>query len=142
MTRIRRLGCALAFFGALASFGCQVVFGDFEVDDEAFQEATDPPRADPCDDAGERRCSGARLELCGDGEWELEEECSAENLCNEVPARCGSCSEVGSLQCNRSRLQRCSTTGAWTLVETCRSEEHCESALESGADDPASVTSC
>jgi formylglycine-generating enzyme len=79
---------------------------------------------------GTYQCSGARLERCNAGNWDLVNTCASSALCDAVTPRCipQACT-TAQYRCVNANLERCrdDLTG-WVGVQTCFSQALCDAA--------------
>lgn len=120
----------------LTAAGCHKVFGDFEVDDAAFDTGGKDGKGgkggtSPVCDDGAFRCQGAKLEQCDDGRgWKLLDTCTTPALCN---AKEGACKpafcQPDTFSCSGSELRVCNREQtAWAFASACASEALCDAA--------------
>lgn len=99
----------------------------------------------PCQ-AGELRCNSGQLERCRDDQLGLDPlvSCATQKLCELSLGACqgsaGSCAceppkcEAGEKRCTGGTLERCNADQTdWEALETCATEELCQSGLAQGA---------
>jgi hypothetical protein len=109
---------AALLFAAFWFAGCQVVFGDFEVEEVTGKAAG-------CSD--KYRCNGFWLfcETKGGGDYRLIDTCASEVQCDSVEGRCTVCMP-GEFRCSDTKLQVCNTEGTeWQLVQECATADEC-----------------
>jgi hypothetical protein len=113
------------FWGAsmlVVASGCQVVLGDFAVDDAKPVAAV---LGDVCEPDAVR-CTGERLETCSPDRqaWDLRELCASADQCDPGAAACRACTP-GEWACSDSTLESCDATQHWQVQATCSSPELC-----------------
>jgi hypothetical protein len=120
VVRVRALFAILLIAGLAA--GCQLIAGDFKVDDPVVGQADSATR---CKD-GEFRCNSEYLLECGatgDG-WVLNDTCASADLCDSKGKHCQVC-EPGDLRCDGASRQECDGSGAWHEVQACPAADMC-----------------
>lgn len=93
---------------AVVSAGCQVVLGDFQVDDSAI----DPGGLAAVCAPNTFRCQGAKLERCRDNRRGFEplETCESPALCDPTAGACRACT-ANEFACNDGELSTCTGAG-------------------------------
>ncbi len=112
---------ALGLLTLVLACGCQILFGDFSVDEDGEGGASTGVggrSADVCVD-GRYRCESATLLRCVDGEFVTDATCLDANHCDEIAGLCRSCLE-GQTRCSGTVLEECSESGqAYETAESC-----------------------
>jgi hypothetical protein len=106
---------------AFSAFGCQLIAGDFTIDE--------PPPAKAAGEckAGEYRCNDEYLLTCGAGDagWVVKQPCGSAALCDSKAKRCLAC-KSGDLRCDGAWRQECNAEGTgWKQLEPCPGASMC-----------------
>jgi len=115
----------------VASSGCQVLLGDFAVDDPqptapaALGEACDPDAV---------RCNGDLLETCSSDRrgWQALGRCANADQCDPGAAACRPCT-AGEFACNGAALESCDALQRWQPAGACESPELCQVSADRGS---------
>jgi hypothetical protein len=113
---------AVGILTAALTFGCQILFGDFSVEDDQGEggasESLGGSGPGSCVE-GRTRCDGANLLRCDGESFVLESTCADANHCDETGGTCRSCLE-GQTRCGDAALEECSESGeGYVVVQAC-----------------------
>ncbi|HEV8548418.1 MAG TPA: hypothetical protein VGQ57_05300, partial [Polyangiaceae bacterium] len=103
---------------ALLAFGCQLVAGDFTIEDPSTGAGAECKH-------GDYRCNGEYLLTCGASGWVTKQACGSANLCNSKAKQCEAC-KPGDQRCDGQSRQECKAdSSGWREVESCSSAAMC-----------------
>jgi hypothetical protein len=103
--------------------GCQILFGDFSIEESA--PIADPEPLGASCEPNTFRCTGEHLETCAPDRhsWERVESCPSAGACDPTAAACRACT-TGEWACNGPTPQRCDA-GTWIPSAACASAALC-----------------
>jgi len=118
----RSVGRLLGAWVAVSSLGCQVVLGDFEIEEPAPAPLGLGTTCEP----SALRCNGPDLEQCAADRrgWEPLLRCETAGQCDATAGACRSC-RPGEAACNGSSRQVCNALGELETVEDCQTPALC-----------------
>jgi hypothetical protein len=123
LARFSRVSVAV-LLAAAASVGCQVLFGDFDVEPNVQPPSGAAGGGNVGCTPNKFVCSGKQLMRCdGTGNWVKFAPCDEDRLCRADLGRCTKCVE-GDSQCNGSTIENCNENlDGWVSANTCGGEQ-------------------
>jgi hypothetical protein len=112
----------------LASTGCQVILGDFTLDQAPSETAAE--LGDACD-PNAYQCAGNELQTCSPDRqaFTAVAECMDADHCDPAAGACRACTP-GDVACNGPVLETCGVTGQWQSGTTCATAALCSVAVD------------
>lgn len=113
---------SVLLLAGLATAGCQVVLGDFQVDDSEIDDGALGSACAP----NTFRCRGERLESCRADRRGFEPfaTCESADLCDATAGSCRTCSP-NQLACSDGELRTCAADATWTNPVKCETRALC-----------------